>query len=272
MKTGIIMPSYNQGIFLEHAIQSVIANQKNFPIDIAVVDGGSTDESVEIIQRYSSFFKYWCSEQDNGQADAINKGIDILSDCDYYMWLNSDDVYENETAVKDITEFAVQNNYSVCYGKSHFIDEKGLILGEYPVEPFSKKNLGKRCFLSQPSVLFSRKAYEKVGNINENLSMCLDYEYWMRLSREYEFGYIDEYIGATRMYEGTKTAINEGTHLREAIYAISTYYGRVDMQWVLAKYKYDHRSSVINLLPDRLELILLLPFRNRLVRKTLTEK
>lgn len=266
-KTGIIIPSYNQGRYLENAIVSVLANAQNENIAIALMDGGSTDNSLEIIQKYQTSFAAWCSEPDQGQADAINKGIEALSDCRYYMWLNSDDVFEDETAVKRIVEFAKNGKYEVCYGMSHFIDESGKAIGEYPVEEFSYKKLGKRCFLSQPSVLFSREAYEAVGGINQELGMCLDYEYWIRLAQRYDFGFIQEYIGCTRLYGDTKTATMQQQHLREAVAVLKHYYGKVPMHWIVTKFLTDHPKTILKKIPSRILMLLLLPMREKVVER-----
>lgn len=268
-KVGVIIPSYNQGKYIETTICSVIDNRKHADIAIAVIDGGSQDETASILLKYEIQLDTWCSESDNGQADAINKGIHVLPDCKYYMWLNSDDVFEDEYAVSKMVAFAEQNHFEVCYGLSHFIDGQGRIIGEYPVEEFDYDKLGNRCFLSQPSVMFSRKAYETVGPINQKLQMCLDYEYWMRLAGKYEFGFIKEYIGATRIYQNTKTSVMQQQHLKEAIYILMKYYGKVPMHWVVTKVLADYPGSVLQYIPRRVLMILLSPFRGKIIRVSL---
>lgn len=272
MKIGIVIPSYNQGKYIEAALKSVIANKRNADIQIAVMDGGSKDETISIIRKYESELTFWCSEADAGQADAINKGIQVLSECHYYMWLNSDDIYENEYAVQLIADYAEKNHYEVCYGLSHFVNENGETIGEYPVETYSKEALGDRCYLSQPSVLFSKAAYLRVGPINADLKMCLDYEYWIRLSKEYTFGYIPEYIGCTRMYSETKTATMQQQHLKEAFQILMKYYGDVPMQWVVTKYLADHPGSIWRILPKRVLKRVLLPIKKSVVANSLREE
>ncbi len=266
-KVGIIIPSYNQGKYIEAAICSVLENQKHADIAIAVMDGGSQDETKSIIQKYEKQLDAWCSEPDDGQANAINKGIQALPDCKYYMWLNSDDVFEDEYAVAKIVEHAEQNGYEVCYGLSHFIDEEGKTIGEYPVEDFNVQKLGHHCYLSQPSVMFSRTAYEAIGPLNEKLQMCLDYEYWIRLAQKYTFGFVNEYIGCTRMYGETKTSTMQQQHLKEAMNILMKYYGEVPMHWVVTKVLADRPGSVLNYLPKRLLMLLLRPFRKKILLK-----
>lgn len=269
VKIGIIIPSYNQGKYIEAAICSVLENKKHADITIALMDGGSCDETKDIIQKYQDKLDVWCSKPDGGQADAINKGIAALPDCDYYMWLNSDDVFENEYSVYKIASYAEKNQLEVCYGLSHFIDEDGKIIGEYPVEEFSYDTLGKRCYLSQPSVMFSSKAYKAVGPINKELKMCLDYEYWIRLAQKYEFGFIKEYIGSTRMYGETKTATMQQQHLKEAINILMKYYRKVPMTWIVTQILADHPESIINHIPRGFLIPLLVPFRSRVIRNCL---
>lgn len=266
-RVGVIIPSYNQGQYIEAAICSILNNRKHIDIAIAIMDGGSQDGTIDIIKKYHGQIDVWCSEKDGGQAAAINKGIKALPDCQYYMWLNSDDVYEDEYAILKICEHAEQNNLEVCYGLSHFINDKGEIIGEYPVEEYSRELLGKRCFLSQPSVMFSRKAYVTVGPLNEKMKMCLDYEYWMRLAQKYEFGFIEEYIGATRMYGETKTATMQQQHLKEAIGILAKYYGKVPMRWVITKVLADRPNSLIKYLPRRVLMVLLFPCRKSIVKR-----
>ncbi len=271
MKVGVVVPSFNQGKYLEKALLSIIENKKNADIEIAVMDGGSTDDSVQIIQKYNKYIKVWKSEKDGGQAAAINKGIRLLEECDYYMWLNSDDVYESSYAIGDISRFAFEKEYDVCYGKSHFIDEMDNEIGTYPTERFNKSNLGKKCYLSQPSVLFSKKAFEKVGPLDEKLRMCLDYEYWIRLSQHYKFGYLEEYIGATRMYGDTKTSSMKNVHLNEAIMILNKYYHKVPMEWIVTKFLYEHDRKIYTIIPTRIMMALLWVQRNHYINKALME-
>lgn len=268
-KVGVIIPSYNQGKFIEETICSVISNRKHADVAVAVIDGGSQDDTKSVILKYEAELDVWCSEPDGGQADAINKGIHSLPDCKYYMWLNSDDVFEDDYAISKIMNFAEENHFEVCYGLSHLIDEDGRQIGEYPVEEFSFDKLGNRCFLSQPSVMFSREAYKTTGPINPELKMCLDYEYWIRLAQRYEFGFIKEYIGTTRIYGESKTATMQQQHLNEAVHILRKYYGRVPMHWIVTKVLADHPKSVLQYIPRRVLMILLYLFRKEIIRISL---
>lgn len=268
-KTGIVIPSLNQGDYIEEAILSVIANKKHADIVLVIMDGGSTDQTLSIIKKYEAAISFWHSGADGGQAAALNRGFRMLGSCRYLMWLNADDVYEDEYSVKKIADFADKNGYEVCYGLSHFIDACGQIIGEYPVEPFDRMAFGDHCYLSQPGVLFSRRAYEQTGPFNEKLRMCLDYEYWIRLAGKYEFGYIHEYIAATRMHAKTKTATMQDVHVKEAICVLHRYYGRVPMHWVVTKVLLQYPWRLLHAVPRRLLAGLLYPWKAKIIRDCL---
>ncbi len=265
-KVGIVIPSLNQGTYIEAALRSVIANQRHTDIALAVMDAGSKDQTLSIIKKYEAHISYWRSAPDGGQAAAINSGIQALGGCKYLMWLNADDVYEDEYAVKRIVDFADSSGFQVCYGRSHFIDENGKVTGEYPVEAFDRAALGHRCYLSQPSVLFSRSAYEQTGALNERLRMCLDYEYWIRLAQTYTFGMLEEYIGATRMYAQTKTATMQAVHIDEAVRILQQYYGRGPMHWAVTKILAKYPAGFLHRIPKRLLFALLYPWKQRILK------
>ena len=233
-KVGVIVPSYNQGEYLEKALKSIVENMKHISIALIIMDGGSDDGSIEIIKRYEKYIMHWESQADGGQAAAVNKGVKYLDNCQYVMWLNSDDEYDNEWSVYRIVEWADKTNAGVCYGKSYFIDKNGKRLGEYRTRKFHKKRLNVECYLSQPSVLIRKDIWEKEGVLDERLIMCLDYELWIRLAKKYKFAYCDDFIGNTRMYEDTKTAKMKGQHLSEAICILQKQFGYVPMRWVSA--------------------------------------
>lgn len=233
-KVGIVIPSYQQGEYLERSINSVIENMRNVSIKLVVMDGGSTDGSVEIIKKYERHIFHWESHADKGQAAAVNQGVRYLDDCQYIMWLNSDDEYDNELSVKHLVECADKEKAKVCYGRSYFIDKAGRKIGEYRTREFSLERLNVECYLSQPSVLVERRAWTKEGGLNEALKMCLDYEFWIRLVKKYDFIYCDKVIGNTRMYEDTKTALMKKQHLAEAICILQKQFGYVPMRWISA--------------------------------------
>lgn len=266
-KVGIVVPSYNQGKYLERALRSIIENMKHRDIDLVVIDGGSTDNSVEIIKKYEEYIDYWQSKSDDGQAAAINEGVKHLNGCNYIMWLNSDDEYEDETAVDKIATFAENNGLKICYGKSYFIDERSQKIDIYNTIPFNYKKLKKGCFLSQPSVLVDKKVWEENGGLDERLKMCLDYELWIRLSKKYKFGYLEEYIGNTRVYEETKTSTLQDIHLNEAISILHKQYGKVPINWIYTKWLYKYNLNDFKKPINRIIKLCLLLVRGRYIKE-----
>ncbi len=260
-KVGIVIPSYNQGKFLEEAIQSVIKNRKHIDIKLIVVDGGSTDGSAAIIKKYSAEIDWWRSREDEGQANAINIGMRQCGDCDYVMWLNSDDIYETDDAVARIVAFADTAGAGFCYGKSYFINETGGKIGEYPTVPYGEDVFYRSCIISQPSVLIESKLWEKAGGLNESFHMCLDYEMWIRLAQICKPVYFEEYIGNTRMYADTKTATQEERHLMEAICIMHHYLGDVPDSWLYAWMRLRDKWGIMNIFPNR--LLMGWEFRNK---------
>jgi GT2 family glycosyltransferase len=243
-KVGIIVPSYNQGEYLEKALKSIVENMKHIPIALVIMDGGSDDDSIEIIKKYERYILHWESQKDGGQAAAVNKGVKYLGNCEYVMWLNSDDEYDNEWSVYRIVEWADKTNAGICYGKSYFIDKDSQRLGAYRTKEFHQKRLNVECYLSQPSVLVRKDIWEKEGGLDERLIMCLDYEFWIRLAKKYKFVYCDDFIGNTRMYEDTKTAKMKGRHLSEAICILQKQFGYVPMRWVSAWWLWDRGMDI----------------------------
>ena len=181
---SIITPSYNQGQFLETTIQSVI--NQNYPqIEYLVIDGGSSDTSLDIILAYAQRLAFWVSEPDQGQSHAINKGLE-RSRGDILGWLNSDDLLFPDTVSLVVDSFSKHPEIDVIYGHLERIDDFGSIIPT-PSLPkdrvtFSKNHIIGECLVNQPGSFWRRKAMERVGLLDPNLHYGMDYEYWIRLA------------------------------------------------------------------------------------------
>ncbi len=198
---SIITPSFNQGRFIEETLLSV--KNQNYPhIEHIVVDGGSTDGTLEILRKYEGTYNlHWISEPDEGHADAVNKGFQMARG-EIIGWLNSDDVYFNKSTVSSVVD-AFQKNpkVDIVYGDCAYIWEDGTILRIQCVPKFRYSRLLRGCFLEQPAVFFRRRVVEN-HKLNSNVKIAIDYEYWLRIGRIYNFYHIPKILAADRNHSG----------------------------------------------------------------------
>ena len=177
-KISIITPSFNQGQFLEQTIDSVLS--QNYPnLDYIIIDGASTDNSVEIIKKYEKHLHFWTSEKDNGQSDAINKGLKYASG-DIINWLNSDDYYEQDS-LKKVAHFFEDETTLVVAGKSNIWKNNKICKQSTGTDIYNsvEKTIGF-ARIDQPETFFSKKAIDKMGFLNANLHYVMDREWWTR--------------------------------------------------------------------------------------------
>jgi len=244
-KISIITPSYNQGRFIERTIKSVL-DQKYPNLEYIVVDGGSADDTVKILKKYSSKLQ-WVSEEDNGQADAINKGI-RMSTGEIISYLNSDDAYE-PGSFKIIADYFTNNPKAMLvYGKGKHIDKNDKYIEDYPSKPTDYLGLHPTCSICQPTAFWRRELIEEIGYFDASLKYAMDYEYWIRASEKYSLNYIYKYLGNTRFYAETKTSGRRPKVHREIIEVQKRHYSKVHANWILAlvhaKLEKNDRSTV----------------------------
>lgn len=201
---SIVTPSYNQARFLEETIQSILS--QNYPhIEHFIIDGGSTDDTLDILQQYNHVLD-WVSEPDEGQAQAINKGLK-KSTGDIVAWLNSDDIYLPHALPTVANFFNDHLDIDVVYGDYHLIDSHSQIL-LYKREISFDYNilLYGLDYISQPTAFFRRRIFDKIGYLDESLHFGLDWEYWLRIaSHGGKFAHIPHYLAATRWHSQAKT-------------------------------------------------------------------
>lgn len=210
-KISVITPSYNQGCFLEECIRSVL--DQHYPnLEYIVIDGGSTDNSVDIIKKYESEIAYWVSEKDQGQSNAINKGFAHATG-DIIAWLNSDDLYYGKSLWKAA---------ELYHRNQGIINEVGFIFGNGYRYKWPEKTLTRFCpknvafsrqtlaegldYILQPSVFVIRKAAEQAGYLKESLHYCMDWDWWYRLSENFRVIVTDQMLSLSREYAETKTS------------------------------------------------------------------
>lgn len=210
----IVTPSFNQGRFLARTIQSVLA-QEYENLEYIIVDGGSTDESSEILRRHANRLTYWISEPDHGQADAIMKGF-RMSTGDIMAWLNSDDLLMPNSLATVATYFAQSNDTQMVYGDSIVIDEHDQLLGIVEQIPARFETLfyGGH-IINQEAVFWRRELYEKVGGLNNALQYALDYDLWVRMARHTKPYHVPTILSAFRLHQPQKSGRMECYNLEK---------------------------------------------------------
>ncbi|GAB7521212.1 glycosyltransferase family 2 protein [Paraburkholderia sp. 2C] len=203
MKVSIVTPSYNQGQFIERTLQSV-ASQTGVEIEHVVFDGGSKDNTVDVLKAFVPPVR-WVSQKDNGQTDAVNKGIRATSG-EVIGWLNSDDIYYADAISKVVAYFDSHPDVEIVYGQADHIDLEDKAFEEYPSEPWDLERLKETCFICQPALFFRRSVVEKHGLLDESLNYCMDYAYWLRLGKAgVKFAFLQEKLAGSRLYADNKT-------------------------------------------------------------------
>ena len=177
---SIVTPSYNQGRFIEGTIRSVLL--QGYPnLEYVIIDGSSTDNSVEIIRKYEKWLAHWVSEPDKGQAHAINKGFREVTG-EVLAWLNSDDEYCPKAFCFVARHFQGKPNMALLYGDCEMVDDNESIIGRIKGQHGDLTDLLIRDFIPQPSAFFHRQAWEAVGGgLDVSLHFALDYELWIRM-------------------------------------------------------------------------------------------
>lgn len=222
---SIITPSYNQGKFIRETIESVLSQDYD-NIEYIVVDGKSTDNSLDIIKEYEGRLTY-ISERDHGQSDAINKGFKMAHG-EIIAWLNSDDVYEPGCVRRAVEEFEKNNKLGLLYGDGYIIDEHSnkLKVFEYTQEFDYWKLVNFWDYIMQPATFFRTEMLKKVEYLDVNLHYCMDWDLWIKLAAISEVKYIPELLACSREYGDTKTSTGGDMRLKEIIGLLQKYSGK----------------------------------------------
>ena len=203
-RVSIVTPSYNQGRFLEKTILSVL-NQDYPNLEYIIIDGGSTDGSADIIQKYANRLAYWVSEPDAGQADAINKGWRI-SHGEILAYLNSDDTYEPQAVRAAVKIFQAHPEVCLVYGNMNLIDEQGNVIRQFHAPDFDLRTfVGNSCYVRQPTVFIRRAALEAVGMLDTSLKYAMDYDLFIRICARFPVYRISRVMANFRYHTLSKT-------------------------------------------------------------------
>jgi glycosyltransferase involved in cell wall biosynthesis len=230
---SIITPSYNQSAYLEQAMRSVL-EQDHGELEYIVVDGGSTDGSADIVKGYASRLKWWLSEQDQGQADAINKGF-AHARGGIVAWLNSDDYYLPGVISSAVKAFERNPDAMLVYGNMLAVDEKGRTINTLKYRQLSLEDL--LCFqiIGQPAVFFRRSAFEKAGGLDVTFHYLLDHQLWIKIARQGRITHVDDAWSAARYHPAAKNRLKAAEFGREAFRILDWAAREPDLAPVLAK-------------------------------------
>ena len=226
---SVITPSYQQGQFIERTIKSVIA-QDIASIDYVVCDGGSKDNTLKILEKYSDSLR-WISEPDEGQSHAVNKGL-AMTRGDIIAWINSDDIYYPQAFQQVLSFFESNPSTLGVYGEADWIDPFDSVIAPYPTQPWSYQTLTKECYLCQPSVFFRRSLVERLGALNAELQYCMDYELWLRYGQTNPFAYLPVKLAGSRIYPTNKTFGGRLAAHREANEMLYEKFGYSTRHWI----------------------------------------
>ncbi len=199
---SIITPSYNQADYLEQTMRSVL--DQDYPkIQYIVVDGGSTDGSVEIIRKYADRLAWWISEKDSGQADAINKGM-ARAEGEIIAWLNSDDYYLPGTIRAVVDALDQHPNALLVYGDMLAVDERGRTINKLVYRQLTLEDFLCYEIIGQPSVFIRRYAMEKAGKLDPSMHFLLDHQLWIRVARLGQMLHVQQFWSAARYHPAAK--------------------------------------------------------------------
>lgn len=205
-RISIITPSFNQAAFLERTILSVL--EQDYPnLEYIVIDGGSTDGSVDIIRKYENQLAFWVSEPDRGQSHAINKGLQRATG-EWVGWQNSDDIYYPGAFMK-MARVAIQSSEAqLIIGDINLIDEKDSVIREMRyVRPTYESLLAEGMVLTNQAAFWRRSLHDRIGWLNELLHYGFDYEWFLRVLRETNRAvHVPQCLGALRYHDATKTS------------------------------------------------------------------
>jgi glycosyltransferase involved in cell wall biosynthesis len=208
MKVTVITPSYNQGHFIVRTINSILSQVFEGELEYLVVDGGSNDNTVDILKEHNQELKY-VSEKDEGLADAVNKGLRMATG-DIIGWLNSDDLYYPGTIEKVVRYFTENPGCMWLYGKCRIIDEndteiyrnvtryKNIMLARYSYSRLLTEN-----YISQPAVFFRKSLMDEVGELRKDLRFAMDYDLWLRFGKRFPASVLPQYLSGFRRHSAS---------------------------------------------------------------------
>jgi glycosyltransferase involved in cell wall biosynthesis len=217
--------------FLPAAIESILV-QDYVPIEYIIIDGGSTDETLQTLERYRDRLQY-LSEPDQGPSDAIHKGF-ARAHGEILAWLNADDTYELG-AIRHAVEFLTAHpEIEVLYGDGWWISENDQPIRIYPSLPFDARELQRDCFICQPAAFIRADAYRRCP-LDPTQHLSFDYDLWIRMAAQgMHFAYLPQHLANTRMHKDALTIAARGKAFRASMVLLRRHYGYIPFPWVLS--------------------------------------
>jgi glycosyltransferase involved in cell wall biosynthesis len=216
LKVSIVTPSLNQAAYLESTIRSVV-DQDYDGIEYIIVDGGSTDGSIDVIRRYEDYLAYWSSESDTGQSDAICKGFGRATG-DIFAWINSDDMYEPGAIRRAVEVFRHNPSSVLVYGDYYLLYPNGARLLKRKISFDYSVCLYSYLMVPQPSAFWRREAYQDLGGLSRDLHYAMDYDLFLRFARrhgEKNIQHVREPLSTYRLHMESKTMSHVADFKRE---------------------------------------------------------
>ncbi len=220
----VVIPALNSGCFLKEAIQSILG--QDYPrIECWVMDGGSQDETLDILRAYEGSI-HWISEPDRGQANALNKGFrralgEILA------WLNADDRYLPGAVSRAVDYLVSYRDVAAVYGDVECIDAEGRPIQRRQALPFDlNRLLNYYNYIPQMSTFFRKRAWEEAGGLDEALHYSMDYDLWIRIGKSHQMGYLSQTLSQWRIHGGSKTSPSPLIAMPECLRVSRRYGGR----------------------------------------------
>ncbi len=228
---SVVTPSFNQARYLRETLASVAA--QTYPAhEHIVMDGGSTDGSVEVLREWGPRPGFqWHSGRDRGQSDAINKGV-ALATGEIVGWLNSDDLLYDGALDAIARAFAAQPDAGVVYGTGEKMDPEGRTVKIIPAVPYDARRLRSAFYVLQPSMFFRRALFQQVGGLDENSHYAMDWELLLKLARIAPVIGIPDPVGRLRVYGETKSNTGGWARMREIANIGRRMHGPLDRNWL----------------------------------------
>jgi glycosyltransferase involved in cell wall biosynthesis len=212
---SIVTPSYNQAPFLEKTIRSVL--EQDYPnLEYLIADGGSTDGSVEIIQKFSHKLAWWVSEKDSGQAEAINKGLHRARG-EFVAWVNSDDFYEPGAVAEAVTALQQNPDVAFVFGKVKVVDPSQRVLNNLSYGDWSLRDLMAFRIIGQPAVFIRKSVLDQVGLLDTSFHFLLDHQLWLRLAQASGMKYVPLRWAVAHYHEDCKNLAQAAEFGKEAL-------------------------------------------------------